>query len=284
MEFHGTGGFNLTRWGEWDTVFLEMMEREEESIVLQARNRAVDKRRKTNPLLDEKFIEYEIKIDPKSIASRIIAVREQIADELTRDLDVVVIHNREVISSIHSRTPTTTISPMSHLENSVNFSYTPSSPFRKGNFDLLLLLTLQEAVHRTLRRYSETGAEKAVSREWLSRFYIEIVGEYFDGNGKYGRAVEFVERLMGEPPRVVTDEESGGGGTKKTSMGLVDPQRIMEDILVEREEVAREWQVIARGVKEEHSGLRKALLTRRWLVEEKEKEMGMMDEVGEGFQ
>ena len=32
-------------------------------------------------------------IDPKSLSSRIMAVREQIASELMEDLDLVIVHN-----------------------------------------------------------------------------------------------------------------------------------------------------------------------------------------------
>lgn len=39
MEYHGTGAFNLTRWGEWDCVFLEMMEQPVNKIIIQARRR-----------------------------------------------------------------------------------------------------------------------------------------------------------------------------------------------------------------------------------------------------
>ncbi len=39
LEFHGTGAFNLTRYPDWDSIFLDMMERPKSKIILQAKRR-----------------------------------------------------------------------------------------------------------------------------------------------------------------------------------------------------------------------------------------------------
>jgi len=269
LEYHGTGAFNLTRWGEWDSVFLEMMEQPVNKIIIEARKRGgrgAMGGSKNNPYLKEKFVEYEVTIDPKSLSSRIMAVREQIANELMKDLSMVIVYNEGVLDRYNaklneSRNPPTNNcytdqNAMLMLENSIALDTTMSSPFRKGNFDLLLLLTLHEAIHRTLRSYAAGGKENAISLEWLREFYSGTVGKYFDGSGRYGRSDEFMTRLLEATPSMIND-----GG----SMLLVDPARITEDIIAERSKVALEWKLVAMDVPADHSGLRKALLSKTWV-------------------
>jgi len=274
LEYHGTGAFNLTRWGEWDCVFLEMMEQPVNKIIIQARRRGgggggLAGGSKNNPFIKDRFVEYEVMVDPKSLSSRIMAVREQIANELMKDLNMVIVYNEGILDTYNAKQTTNTNSPIDQnamlmLENSIALDPIASSPFRKGNFDLLLLLTLHEAIHRILRSYAPGGGatENAISFQWLREFYSGTVGEYFDGNGRYGRADEFMTRLLEVTPSMI---DNGSG-----SMALVDPARITEDIIAERSKVALEWKLVAMDVPADHSGLRKALLSRTW-VEDQER-------------
>ena len=127
------------------------------------------------------------------------------------------------------------------------------SPFRKGSFDLLLLLSLQESVHRVLRNFKDLGEKKDVSYEWLRDFYTNRVSDYFDGNGEYGRGDDFLEELLLTSPSMKTTDDG--------KMGLVDPHGIAEEIIRTRGDVAREWKEKLSNVNQDHIGLRKSLLS-----------------------
>jgi hypothetical protein len=129
-----------------------------------------------------------------------------------------------------------------------------SSPFRKKNFDLLLLLSTQESIHRVLKQYQ--NSEEKVSHqsyEWFLDFYKERVRNYFDGHQNYGRAEDFLEELLKTNPIVFE--------TAREVVAFIDPARIAEDVVRERSEVALEWMGVAKTIQKEHTDLRRMLLT-----------------------
>lgn len=140
------------------------------------------------------------------------------------------------------------------LSNTIVSDTGGSSPYRKGNFDLLILLMTQESVHRVLRDYREARSEREVSFAWLREFYVQRVTSHFDGDQKYGRADDFVDELLLSSPAM---REVDG------KVELVDPQRVAEEILSKRSEVAQEWKDIATTIPEEHTELRKALFAKQ---------------------
>jgi hypothetical protein len=38
-EFHGTGGLNITKWDEWDSILTDMLQRPADVVVVSARRR-----------------------------------------------------------------------------------------------------------------------------------------------------------------------------------------------------------------------------------------------------
>jgi hypothetical protein len=129
-----------------------------------------------------------------------------------------------------------------------------SSPYRAGNFDLMVLLTTQESIHRVLREYRQAGPERDVSFAWFRDFYASRVTDYFDGEQTYGRADDFLEELLLTPPSFKKEANV---------VALIDPLRITEDIIRKRSLVTDEWKDIMANVGRDHTELRKALLTRQ---------------------
>ena len=144
---------------------------------------------------------------------------------------------------------------MQMLLNAFAIETRKSSPIRKGSFDLILLLSLQESIHRVLREYRDSHDERVVSFEWLRKFYNDRVS-LFDGCGEYERADDFFEELLQSPPSVI-DSEDG-----KTA-GLIDPLRIANDIIDMRREVITDWSDIVSNIPDYHVGLRKGLLSKQ---------------------
>ncbi len=240
---------------------------------------------------EQRFVEFRIDIDPVSLASRILSVREQIAREWMEDLVTLRTANDQILDSYYDTgraaredesstkeddseecinveqlvTPYSGVdekqrrvfdrNAMLMLTSTMIFKAFASSPQRQGNFDLLYLLLTQESLHRVLREYRKSGDEREVSYEWLKEFYLSRVGSFFDGHQDYGRADDFLEELLMAPPS--TKELSS------SRIGLIDPLRIAEDIITMRSVVAEEWKTEIASVPEDHMGLRKKLLSKQ---------------------
>lgn len=133
-----------------------------------------------------------------------------------------------------------------------------SSLYRAGNFDLLVLLSTQESVHRVLRDY-QADSDRQMSFDWFRDFYTRNAADYFDGDQTYGRADDFLEELLLTSPFFKKLE----GEDKKTEVVLVDPLRIAEDVIRMRSVVCEDWKEIVTNTPQDHTELRKALLARQ---------------------
>jgi hypothetical protein len=303
LDFHGTGAAYFEAFGgTWDAPLLAMMEKPKDVVVVSAKRSGKRHRgwSKNNPYLEDRYVEFNIDIDPVSLTSRILSVREQIANEWVLDLDVLAEANDSILDSYfmlakeeRSKREPTDREPNSSkasaiafertavniLENNMNFQggATASSPFRKGNFDLLYNLCTQASIHRVLREYREdggSGSEKeasAISFTWLREFYVSRVEEYFDGNQRYGRADDFIEQLLLSSPSVVY--------TDYGKVGLADPMGLAEAIISKRRDVVDEWKVLMANVPKDHAdGIRKNLLDKQM------ESWGSGPSLGQGFQ
>mmetsp|Transcript_65432 Transcript_65432/g.77454 ORF Transcript_65432/g.77454 Transcript_65432/m.77454 type:complete len:400 (+) Transcript_65432:152-1351(+) len=301
LQFHGTGaGYMESFGGTWDAPLLEMMNKPKDVVVVSAkrRGRGHGGWSKDNPYLEERWVEFEIDIDPPSLTTRILSVREQIAAEWVNDLDVLSQANDNIITSYFSRVrkerednygeediPASSDyireSEVAFERTAVNIlnNYTAfatnqaSSPFRKGNFDLLYNLCTQASVHRLLRSLAEQGqseADKRINFAWLRDFYCARVEDFFDGDQPYGRADDFMEELLFTSPSVVY--------TSDRKPGLADPLGLAESIISIRNDVVHEWKHIMTNVPQDHTELRKVLFDKQM------QSWGQKDTYADGFQ
>ena len=141
---------------------------------------------------------------------------------------------------------------MAMLTNTMGSQDRDSSPLRRSNFDLLLLLCTQESIHRVLRSYREE--DRVESLAWLRDFYISRVSEYFDGhNQRRGRGDLFLEELLLATPSMVR---------KDNELHLIDPLRMAEDIIRERSRVAGDWKELVAQTTSDHIEIRRILLAK----------------------
>ena len=235
---------------------MAMMEQPKDVIIVSAKRTGKGHRgwSKHNPYLEDRWVEFEIDVDPVSLTTRILSVREQIANEwASSDLDILQAANAQILESyvklaklerakrddqlvttpdmVFERTSMTSLNNMTETFVS-NGGGAASSPFRKGNFDLLYNLCTQASIHRLLRQLSGDEAnadaglalslssskhQQQVSFVWLRDFYTDRVEEYFDGDQMYGRADDFMDDLLSASPSVVYREDGHG------EPGLADP-------------------------------------------------------------
>ncbi len=95
-----------------------------------------------------------------------------------------------------------------------------SSPYRKANFDLLLLLATQESIHRVLNSYKNDDSVRPQTHEWLLDFYVDNVNEYFDGHQTYVRSEDFLKEMI-QCPRTLIE-------TNNDILAWIDPAIVAE--------------------------------------------------------
>lgn len=259
LRYHGLGAMNTTRFPTWESYFLELLKEPKEIWTIQSTKAHIPT--------------YELEINPASLCGRMISVREQISKEWALDLGVIATMSRRAMElyfekvrlqsgqgnrddEVAIRIERMAIQDMLFLEWSPNEgSDLAPSPLRQGNFDLLVLLTTQEAIHRILNDKERLeGPADAVTHKFLEDFYSERLATHFIGGQRYGRSNEFLEELLAVPPSLIT--------YSKGLTAFVDPIRVTEMILMERESVALEWQGISRGSPEEHYDIRRMMLNK----------------------
>jgi len=237
---------------------------------------------KHNPHLEERWVEFPIDIEPASLAQRIMSVRGQISNEFIQDLDIVISANNQILDSYFehikkqgsdSNTRTSQQQQQSPQELASSFdrvtsyvlssnmesSVAASSPFRKGNFDLLYNLCTQRSIHDFLRELQDAGGDREVSFAWLRDFYTERVKDFFDGDQPYGRADDFIEAMLLTPPAV---RDLGTNREGKSVIGLIDPLGLAESIIARRTDIAHEWKIALGETAVDHMQLQKSLLER----------------------
>lgn len=255
--------------GCWDGPLLAMLEREKEVIVVSAKRSGKGHRgwSKNNPYLEDRFVDFQIDIDPVSLANRILSVREQLAREWKADLDILAHANNQILMSymrlslderqkkdteLTSRPPAfqrTAPLAMEQMAGPLD-----ASPLRKGNFDLLCNICTQASVHRLLRQLQNGDQTEQTSFDWLLSFYSDRLNDYFDGHQGYGRADDFLEEILLTPPSIV----------ESSATDFVDPMRIAEELISIRNDIANEWKNAMEEVPQKHtSGIRKLLLEKQ---------------------
>ena len=261
-NFHGTGAFNITKYPTWNAVLYDIMNQPNTKLIVSAkrRGRGHGGWSKNNPYLQERWVEFKIDIRPASLVQRLLPVREQIAEEFLHDLEIIGVIDGMIMDSYFTRlregTPSTSAAfdRTSILANFTQFeeSGTESSPFRRGNFDLLYNLCTQAAAHCFLRALQSTSSEDDVTFQWFKGFYTENIPQYFDGDGSFGRGDDFIDALLRTPPTVKEGQ---------TSVTLTDPMAVAENIIRLRSTVAEEWKGMMMEVKGDHIEL-STVLTR----------------------
>lgn len=255
---------------------------------------------KNNPYLEDKFFNFTVDIDPASLVTRILSVREQIAKEWIDDLQVLDAANDMILESYFSQiekdqesqnsktdnedddndedeshdSASTVSSPSfervmsSLLHTHTAFRETLSSPLRRGNFDLLYNICTQESIHRILRQSSstETTTRRNVSRKkGADDVTLEWLREFYsDRVAKYfdgNQPYGQADEFMDELLSASPRMILLDGGDHAV---LTDPMRMAERIMDERKVIVTEWKEVMKKVPSDHTdGIRKLLLNKQ---------------------
>jgi hypothetical protein len=259
LRYHGLGAMNTTRFPNWESYFLELLKEPKEIWRIES----------PRPHIPS----YDLEINPASLCARLLSVREQIAKEWSYDLGVVANMSREIVKSYFEKIRLNEESGLNsedklrlerlNIQDILFLDWNPNpesdlapSPLRQGNFDLLVLLATQEAVHRILNHRKSMKELNSVLYTVLEEYYLEKMPTHFMAGQNYGRYNDFLQGLLSLPPSVRNSPVGDKGNV------LVDPIGIVEIILKERESVALEWQAISRDTPNEHFGIRRQMLNK----------------------
>lgn len=285
LNYHGLSALNTTIFPTWDSFFTQLLE-QPDSILKISTPKDVGKR---------VYSEIDIDIEPARLCTRILSVREQIARELTRDLECIANMGQQIFDSYRhhrkNRKDTKQSAGSDTDEESrlfafdrpstfyINFDPTDDdafapSPLRKGNFDLLYNLITQEAIVQLVEDgvvLGEDEAQNTACSAFLAQYYKDRLATHFVGSQWYGKGDDFIEGLMLSSPLIISRSSKGSGeedqkdeDAKATSTPPleIEPLRIAEQILLKRDKLAIDWMAIMKDTPADHMEIRKAQLTR----------------------
>jgi hypothetical protein len=275
LRYHGLAAMDLEVFPTWESYFEQLLEQPTDTWIIAGHQSHIP--------------DYTWEIDPNSLCGRILSVREQLSREFASDLQAVSDmggqtfewywdklkqsrktedENSSSSSSRRSSDGSTTppIDPSSlrsfrenllFLEINVDnpeLDHKPS-PLRRGNFDLLVLLATEEAIHRVLNRWEERRLEgdlnesESASQRFLEEFYQDRQDFFHGPLPGYGKADGVLEELLGSDLRFKND-----------SSYVIHPTKIAELVLKERERVALDWMAIAEEAPVHHMKIQKLRL------------------------
>ena len=225
--------------------FRALLRREPEDIFVQHLRR---KRQGTpgNPYLNQQkaVYNYTILIEPRVIAEKIFAAREQLAGEWAEDLDRILASNEEILRFYQSK---------GQLRNLVYdpedswFESGSSSPYRVRHFEVLR----RELTARGVRNaYDSLNRAEA---SWLDRAMDMAAAEALEGDQLLEKMIRGPLILL--PPR---DDDK---------LRAIEPDRIVQRIMDERLRVSDGWRRELRGVSELHQQLRVERLNEQFRVD-----------------
>jgi len=220
--------------------------------------------------------------------------KDQLEKHFPKSMEDSISHNNgaaatdDVSITPQTQQPTLQRANLLFLESSVAPTGTDNagaapSPLRKGNFDLLMLLATQEAIHRVLNDPSRQARKSAEygSNRFLQDFYVQRLMSHFSGDQCYGRADDFIEEMLTTSPRMISvDPESSdctnrrvgnddnSATTSEDSLTkdltyLVDPVKVAATVLGVRDKLALQWkEQLEKETKEAHMAIQKMALTK----------------------
>mmetsp|Transcript_12208 Transcript_12208/g.24220 ORF Transcript_12208/g.24220 Transcript_12208/m.24220 type:complete len:434 (+) Transcript_12208:80-1381(+) len=226
-SYHGLGGVTGTELEFYDRLCKEPRT----YVTVEVPKRTVG-HSPYNPYIKRETKQFQVTIDPPSLASRMLSVRRQVREEMQHDLKVIA--SVDVVSSYEScvksrgSVETDVVRIDANLLKYDEIEVKGNSLLRASTFDLLCNLVTQEALVRVLR-VSEKGSS---GWHFLKAFYQDRL-DLFNGPQSYYSAHKFVLDLLQAPPCV---SQAAGG-----KVSLLDPRMIADKVLEVRKEVCEGW-------------------------------------------
>lgn len=183
-----------------------------------------------NPYMEQqREATHDITIYPDRIGASLLRVRDEIAEELTADLDLIAHedielwrHHDEVVRS-GSPDDEGAKRAMPAFDGS---ALGDSTPTRRATFDLLKKLTLHVAIKETLRAMSRKadGDELPADHLWLESLFAQ--SGFLCGDQGFGTAEEFLNGVLGKEVKLVSRARADG----EEEQHIIDPHAITNQV------------------------------------------------------
>lgn len=311
LRYHGLAAMDSIRFPIWESYFEELLEQPTDEWIIASEQSHIPN--------------YTWEIDPSSICSRILSVREQLSREFVKDLQVVSDMGGQTFDWYWDRLKKSRddeqeqeqqqsnnnnndhnnnnnmplIDPSSlkgsrdnllFLEISVDdpLSDHKPSPLRRGNFDLLVLLATEEAIHRVLNKWEanksnrELYGSELASHGFLEQFYQDRQHFFHGPLPQYGKADDILEELLSSALSFKADCDDSSDSAAFSS-SVINPTKIAELVLREREQVALEWKQIAMEAPQHHMKIQKLRLDRMMMGNKNQAEGTTESSAGDGI-
>ncbi|CAM9215199.1 unnamed protein product [Choristocarpus tenellus] len=207
----------------------------------------------TNPFLKDREFSYTEIIYPAKIAQQIMSIREQLAEHLGKDLELVVQENAELKRHYNDELELGADKALRlRMTNwTVRQERDPSSgisnpPRRVAAYDKAVELITASSVRRLQKQLQVHGDRHTLS--WLEKLCNEEL-EKRQGN-------ELIKAIL-EGPIVLVNKP--GRDTK-----IIEPLKVAQAIMQFREEVAEECIEVLASVPQDHNQLTVSLLNEQW--------------------
>jgi len=211
-----------------------------------------------NPYLQDHVYEYKTKIEPRRLGDRLMRLRQEISDEWREDLQLLAKEHEEMWRSFFE-TVRENEDKLKDLQMPV-YSHDPSdgptgSTFRGGNYDLLRRLATYKAILHLKDVYMRGNAMEKAKGNFLDKM-LTVHGGAFVGDGPYYVDKTFFGVLLESAPYMVRSDLADG----HTSMVLLSPISVVEDICHIRQSIAEAWRTELERVSDDHLDLQRELL------------------------
>ena len=263
-RFHGIRGMKT----EWTEYLIEMYDTDMEEIVVSLKKRGNGQGgwSKNNPYLQARWFNYTVDIVPRDLAERLLELRKALSEEWMTDLhDIEAVLQKNHFRALHA----TKVNGSAFEEAQRRLQYAPlegrdfddtdSTPFRRGNFDLLSRLSAQQAVILVMNKLRRTATPQAnFHLHFLEPFY-DMWADRFDGDGPYGIGEAFLRDLADDIPKRLRMTRS------QDAPIIYDPSYVAERIMYEQRQIIQAWHMVLERVPEDNAHTRRLALERRLL-------------------
>jgi len=242
---HACGCLNVP----WREYLLSMLDSAPIEIVVQSvlkKHRGVSA---NNPYLQTERMSFAYELRPADIAERVMLAARQIASEWSEDLSRMSEQNAEVWTQRRAAVTQddeelrTTLPAFSNEGNDDD-----GSPYRGGNYDLLLVLATRRAARYALSEYASLPSkqgELTMLRDHCER--LPPMGVELP----YHSADTWLRELLDLPIVLKLGGGEGGEGGR-----IIDPRAVVELVLDCRLAVAKEWTATLLDVPELHRAVK----------------------------
>lgn len=226
-RFHGHKDGDEAFTDTSDYLRRMMLSPSEESIVVFGHPKGYFKR------------EFKVKVDPSNLANRIMAARENVADELVEDLHLIEAENLE-LKRQHFESRVTSPDRLSSTKARIfdhDVLESDQTPLRGVTYKKIKLLLTDMACKRTVVRLRDTS-----NHEYMWMLEYMACHPVQDGD-------EFIANLLRQP------------GLQRTNPAQwIDPSKIAGTIMMYRLVIAGEWEEELKSARAENMAVKRDLL------------------------